>query len=669
MTREVMERYAVAALLGVCLLARGAFADCPYGPEETAELVSFCGATSWTSGVSELCDGHLVYRDYVYDAYGADKPIPTIRWNPNSSNAGVVPTGDDRYAEGEENTADLVRFDMSLEDGRLDVEFELNTLYSADQTIAAIAIDTDDDPTTGGGPWPGLDTASNGWDEIHVFDEGDPETNVIRGSFPAPAGDHWKIWVATAQSDGTVMNVGFRGTDETAAGAWFDTGQATALANGDITEFSYGLCRSDLAGGATRGAPRVTGYHERVYTSAYTLPPGEGVSIDGIPGPRVMKSATDPRVYQAFNFLGRYQPYAFYLPDEPGPHGLQLTLHGFSGTHNSGAAGDASAQQAFGDALNRILVSPLGRGLAGAYSDISERDVLDVLDDAKAFFHVDESRVLVSGISMGGYGQLHLGVLYPHLFAGMVGWVSPTGNFEGYPFGQTPTYIPESLPANTAKMVRNLRHVPSVLLYGVLDEFVLAIEAEAMRQALLAENPGEFDFYLNLDTDHVSTYGFDQTKEAAISADWRIPERVARVTYRFDPSLETRAYALSHDRAYWVSGIRERGSGYAGVDLHSRGCGLAEPVTEDGGEFGAGPLPFVWQHTFRHRVGETPVAAANVLEGVLANVASLRIDVAAACLEEAELRYVIETDGPVELEFSDGRLLSLSAAGRFEGML
>ena len=49
---------------------------------------------------------------------------------------------------------------------------------------------------------------------------------------------------------------------------------------------------------------------------------------------------------------------------------------------------------------------PLGRGPIGYYSDISERDVLDVMADVEANYAVDHERVFAGGYSMGGYGTL-----------------------------------------------------------------------------------------------------------------------------------------------------------------------------------------------------------------------------------------------------------------------
>jgi len=638
---------------------------CPYAAAAVGgQLQSSCDGTSWTAGTTELCRGHLVYRDYLYDDYGADAPVPRLRWNPTSSNASVLPSGDAAYAPGAENTADLVRFELWPNDGGLRVQFELNTLYGPAQTLALLAIDTDDDARTGGGPWPGFGVASQGWDELHVFDRADAGTNTITGWIPRPPGKAWKLWAAVGQADGTLMNVAFRGS-ETSEGAWFDQAQAKALAAGDLSAFAAGVCAEELDRGTTQAATVAPGLHERVYTSAYTLPPAEGISIDGIPGPGVQQAG--PRVYQAFNFLGRYQPYAYYLPRGAAPQGLQLMLHGFSQTHVANIS-QPGFQQAFGEDLNRVLVSPLGRGLAGAYSDISERDVLDVLDDALAHFRPDAARVIVSGVSMGGYGQLAFGTLYPDRFAGMIGWVSPTGNFEVFPAGQPLTYEPGSLAADTAALVRNLRHLPSLHFYGALDEFVPAFEAQEMLARLRADDAGAFDFFLNLNTDHLTTFGTDVSREAALSAGWQRPSRVAQVTYRRDASLDVPAYGIVHDRAYWVHAIAARGEGYADVDLHSFGCGEPRAVTEDGSALGSGPPPVIWQRSFRRIASQSPEAPDNCLEGDLRNVAALRIDPAGACLSAAPLSYRLTTDGPAVIDLGDGRRLTLPAAGLFEAV-
>ncbi|MEL0027603.1 MAG: hypothetical protein VW625_02890, partial [Perlucidibaca sp.] len=344
-----------------------------------------CDRTSWVAGSTEFCRGMLIYRDYVYDDYGADAGLASL--DPAVSNiinrGGVLgspvaitpgllsPTaGDKRYPVGLENTADLVRLTMAIEGNELVVDFELNTMFNPGDALAAIAIDTDNNPATGGGAWTPLNTASQGWDVLKVFAEGDPETNHIVGRLPLPSGSVWRVQAAVAQKDGTVMNVAFRGVDEQAgadglaqqflpgAGNFWEDRQAAALARGDISAFGEVVRVADLRSGVTRAASSPKGFHQRVYTSKYTL--GEGVSISGMPG---YHGDTKMVCEQYFHYLGKYQPYGIYIPTGTGggTPGLQLVMHGCQANHAS-QINQPNMQQQFGEGLNRILVAPLGRG-------------------------------------------------------------------------------------------------------------------------------------------------------------------------------------------------------------------------------------------------------------------------------------------------------------------
>jgi hypothetical protein len=151
-----------------------------------------CGTGSWIAGTVDLCDGVLVYRDYVLDDYGAIGG-GNHRWN-----GGVFsePLGGARYPESQDpisliKYADLVALRMWIVGDRLHVSFELNALFTTGQTFAALAIDTDANAATGGGAWgsllasapanapPGLPLTSTGWEVLHVFEQGDPDTTAI----------------------------------------------------------------------------------------------------------------------------------------------------------------------------------------------------------------------------------------------------------------------------------------------------------------------------------------------------------------------------------------------------------------------------------------------------------------------------------------------------------
>lgn len=662
-----------------------------------------CERSSWVAGTTELCSGKLIYRDYVYDDYGADAGIVSLSpavlnaltragasGNPLATTPGLLsPTaGDVRYPAGLDNTADLVSLTLSIQGNELVADFELNTLYHADDAIAALAIDTDNNPDTGGGSWEGLGIQSRGWEVLAKFAEGNPDSNRIVGRLPLPAGGSWRVQAVVAQKNGKVMNVAFRGPHEEAkadglanqvlpaSGNWWEDRQSVALRLGDISEFGEVVSVADLRGGVTRAAPAVTGFQQRVYTSQYTLPPGEGVDIVGVPG---VHGATQLPCEQRFNFLGKYQPYGVYIPTKPGPHAAQLLMHGCEANHGS-QINQANFQQRFGEEPNRIIIAPLGRGPHGFYSGISERDVLDTLADVRANYPVDDEQLLVSGYSMGGFGTLRFAALYPDLFAGAVNWVGFTGDLLNLPIPGNPlppavtalaTTLGASIPplsaggavggdVNIIDYVGNLRHIPIASLYSGADELVHVTSSLAMG-VRMGQEEIPYRFFLHPVAEHLSYLIFDDwRKEAAYVAGLKRVKNPARVTYKTDARLDAPEYAIKHDRAYWVSQIVAEAEGPSTVDLTSLGCGIAQPTYETGVDAGIDPV--LWAGTRREQLDNpTAPTAAGKLSGTLANVRSLRIDAAGSCLGGKAVQYEITTDVPATLTLSDGRSRTLVA--------
>lgn len=665
-----------------------------------------CTRTSWVAGTTEYCQGRLIHRDYVYDDYGADAGLISLdpavlnvltrlgaRGSPLATTPGLLsPTaGDKRYPAGLENTADLVSLTLYIDGGELVADFELNTMFNPDDALAAIAIDTDNDAATGGGAWSPLKIASRGWEVLKVFSQGDAESNRIIGRLPLPAGDTWRVQAAVAQKNGTVMNVAFRGVDERAeanglskqflpgAGNFWEDRQAAVLASGDISVFGEVVAVADLRRGVTRVAPSPTGFHQRVYTSQYTL--GEGVKLMGEPG---VHGDTFMPCEQYFHYLGKYQPYGVYIPTrtDAGTPGVQLVMHGCEANHAS-QVNQPGMQAQFGEGLNRILVSPLGRGPHGFYTGISERDVLDVLDDVEATYDTDRERVFTGGYSMGGYGAMRLAALYPDRFAGLVSWVGFTGDVTNLPLlgSLLPDIllgVGQALPGpllsggsrfgaseNIIEFLGNLRHVPGAYVYGAIDELVQVTTSLALIEQL--ERAGvPYLFSLHTLAEHLTFMVLDSwQKEADYTRDLVRVRNPARVTWRVDPAFDYPEYGIRHDRAYWASGLRPRGQGIMAVDLSAPGCGGEVPVLATSPAFGATPVP--WLGAQRVATGSEPLAAEAVLEGSLTNVLRFTVDASATCLKGKSVRYRIDTDGPVELTLSDGRRLALAAAGLHEG--
>ena len=612
----------------------------PPAARARGDVIVECNEQSWVGGSVDICDGTLVYRDYVYDDYGADSGSPA---------AGLSdPDGDGP----QDNLADIVSLRLRVEGQSLRVTFELNTMFDDSVTVGAIAVDTDGNEETGGGQWGPLPVASKGWEVLERIDRRDPATNLIEGTIPLPPGSRWGVQAVTAVGL-DVRNVAFRGTDE--SGTWWDEKQATALGSGDISEFRHVVDVSHLVPGATVPALLGPGLHERVYTSKYTVPPGEGLG-------HVVGRNGDGNFAQSFRHLGKYQPYGVYIPDKQAPHGLHLALHGYSANHSSLVASEG-LQQRLGEDLNRIIVVPLGRGEAGYYSDYSERDVLDVLADLEANYQIDRDRVFSGGYSMGGYGTLRFASLYPDRFAGYTNWVGYTGDcMNGTPFkGRCPT----GAVGNVIDFVGNLRHVPGTNWYAGADELVHLHTGVALNQAM-ADAGIPYVYYLHPVAEHFTPGVLgDWRKEAAYTKDLVRVKRPRRVTYRTDLSLGNASLGIAHDKAYWVSGIKGRDAGFVDVDVTSSGCGGAEPIIEPTVGAGPDPVPYVSQGA--EVTGHRDMARANRIEASLANAASFTVDVGDACLSPAAVSYTVTTDGPATVALSDGRTLVLSDAGTHEG--
>jgi predicted esterase len=164
--------------------------------------------------------------------------------------------------------------------------------------------------------------------------------------------------------------------------------------------------------------------------------------------PKGINQPPDPRVQQRtyrFSDTNEDLPYAVFVSskvsrDKRNP--LIIALHGLGGTHNSLLRGNALDLAEEG---GYILVGPMGYNPRGWYGtpagtpragkgnapkgntpkgkappnndppnlrELSEQDVMNVLDVIRKEFNVDDGRTYLMGHSMGGAGTLYLGAKY-----------------------------------------------------------------------------------------------------------------------------------------------------------------------------------------------------------------------------------------------------------------
>lgn len=667
-----MTTRAPIVLIALVLLAVGAT------PADAAKKPKCLKPYSWVAGTTSLCRGALVYGDYVDDDYGADTGEPGAG---NNRVGNLSPgAGDQEYPQGQEATADLIRLTLRISRGKLHVTGLLNALYKPDQTILAVAIDSDANEATGGGKWGRLNVSSRGWERLKPFTRGNVKNNTISGTMNVPDGKVWRVQAVVANAEtGNVMNVAFRPNDhpgfgeapgnvatDTSLGAWFEDDQAEALRSGDVSEFGVKVRAGYMRRGVTRAARFKPGLHERVYTSDYKIAQGEGVNYDGVPGRGDGGGQVTLGFEQRFNFLGRYQPYGIYIPKKPGPHGMQMVFHG-SGANLASLIGQPGMQNVIGEGLNRILVVPEGRGTENFGSDIAERDDLDVMADVQRTYGVDREQVFAGGYSQGGYITYRIASLFPDRFAGAIDWVGFTGDgANGGPPGSV--HYTAGAIGNVPDFIKNLLHVPTVMLYSGEDELVHAWTGVAIDQSFQGTQ-NIYRFYEHPVSEHLTFAALDDwRKEAEYSKGRRLVHDPPRVVYTTARFLDAPQYGITHDRAYWLSALRVRGGDkdYGTVDLTSAGCGGALPLVQRSN--GAGDDPIPWVSDDQHVAGHADLVAQPKLSGTLTRVASARIDAKRTCLRGKPVTYDITSDGPSTLRFSDGRTLQLGQ-GRSQGTL
>jgi len=144
--------------------------------------------------------------------------------------------------------------------------------------------------------------------------------------------------------------------------------------------------------------------------------------------PRLPAISPDPRVQQksyTFAPTGEEMKYTLYVsskvkPDVPAP--LIVALHGLGGDSNfivRNRLVDLAEEGGY------VVVGPMGYNVSGWYgspvialgnqqpranlTELSELDVMTVLQIAKSQFNIDPSRVYLVGHSMGGAGAIFLG--------------------------------------------------------------------------------------------------------------------------------------------------------------------------------------------------------------------------------------------------------------------
>ena len=184
-------------------------------------------------------------------------------------------------------------------------------------------------------------------------------------------------------------------------------------------------------------------------------------------------------------------PYVVYVPRNWTPTQrwpVILFLHGAGERGNDGLrptqVGIGTAIRFRPERAQAIVVfpqAPNDERWIGAPADAAMR----ALDEAIAEFSGDPNRVVLTGLSLGGYGTWHLALAHPHRFASLVpvcGGIVPAGSATSV--RQSPLTMNASDPH--AFTAQQLRHIPIWIFHGADDTVVLPSESRKMYDALRA---------------------------------------------------------------------------------------------------------------------------------------------------------------------------------------
>jgi len=138
------------------------------------------------------------------------------------------------------------------------------------------------------------------------------------------------------------------------------------------------------------------------------------------------------------------------------------------------------------------VVSPTNRRPYGYnWEDWGRLDAMEVLGIVRKKFAIDESRIYLTGHSMGGHGVYHIGSLFPDQFAAIgpsAGWNS----FWTYRIKekiQNPSPMRQmiqraTLPSDTYTMAHNFTQLGVYILHGSLDDNVPPQQSRMMADSL-----------------------------------------------------------------------------------------------------------------------------------------------------------------------------------------
>lgn len=242
------------------------------------------------------------------------------------------------------------------------------------------------------------------------------------------------------------------------------------------------------------------------------------------------------------------QPYLVYVPElytpkKPAP--LVVFLHGY--TPYVDKVDWASIPLRLFNIANRkgfLITAPFARGNTD-FQGIGEDDVMRVIRLVQREFAVDERKIFLTGMSMGGSGVWTIAAHYPHIFAGAI----PISGRNDYLFWhrdkEIPAYADLFCRGDFAyELAENFLNLPVFCIHGEADTLVETEQSRRMVSRL--EDLGYNVTYREIPkADH---WIWDEAFAIDGIEDWMdsrmLNKSPERITYK--------TYSTRYHRAYWL---------------------------------------------------------------------------------------------------------------------
>jgi len=196
-------------------------------------------------------------------------------------------------------------------------------------------------------------------------------------------------------------------------------------------------------------------------------------------------------------------------------------------------------------------VAPFGRGNTD-FQGIGEQDVLRAMTEMMKRYPIDEDRIILAGISMGGMGVWTIGAHHPDLFAGLLIFAGRGDYYFWQKVNRDdlPAYKQRLIDTEFASsLLPNLKNIPIFCAHGENDSLVPVEEARHIVKAATEEN---------LNITYIEVKGadhwiFEDMFGRKETRDWM--KKCRRTT----PSEFTyRTYHSKYNRNHWITGIDGR---------------------------------------------------------------------------------------------------------------